>query len=307
MLSVSVRDLLHRYPGPRYWPVWLGLGVMKLMSALPHRVQLRIGSALGRALGVLARHRRHVAAVNLHRCFPELDATARARLLRAHLAATGIGLFETATCYWAPDAAIAALGVVEGLEHYDAARARGRGVILLSAHFTTFEIGAALLARQRPFHPMYRPNRNPLFNAVMCGARERRSGCTGLQRKDLRGLLRALRRNEAVWYAPDQDYGAKGTVYVPFFGVPARTITATSRLARMSGAAVLPYWPERLADGRYRVHILPMLEDFPSADETADAARINRLIEDWARCVPEQYYWVHRRFKGRPAGEPPVY
>lgn len=307
MLSESVRDLLRLYPGPRYWPVWIGLGLMKLMSALPHRVQLHLGATIGRALGVLARHRRHVAAVNLRRCFPELDPAARARLLQAHLAATGIGLFETATCYWAPDAAIAALGEVEGLEHYDAALARGRGIILLSAHFTTFEIGAALLARLRPFHPLYRPNRNPLFNAVMCGSRERRSGCTGLERKDLRGLLRALRRNEAVWYAPDQDYGAQGTVFVPFFGVPARTITATSRLARMSGAAVVPYYPVRRPDGRYRVRVLPALENFPGGDATADAARINALIEGWAREAPEQYLWVHRRFKGRPAGEPAFY
>lgn len=307
MSSVFTRDLLRRHAAARYWPVWLGLGAMKLMAALPHRLQLALGRGLGRLYGRLDRHRRHVVATNLRLCFPALDEAARARLARAHFEALGMGIFEVASGYWAPRARLAALGEVCGLEHFDAAAARGRGIILMTGHFTTLEIGAGLLALHRSFHPMQRRNENALFNEVMSAERARRTGGACIDRGDLRGMLRVLRRNGAVWYAPDQDYGAQGTVFVPFFGVAARTITATSRLARMSGAAVLPYWPERLADGRYRVHILPMLEDFPSADETADAARINRLIEDWARCVPEQYYWVHRRFKGRPAGEPPVY
>lgn len=307
MSSVFTRDLLRRHAAVRYWPVWLGLGAMKLMAALPHRLQLALGCGLGRLYGRLDRHRRHVVATNLRLCFPALDAAARTRLARAHFEALGMGIFEVASGYWAPRARLARLGEVRGLEHFDAAAARGRGIILLTGHFTTLEIGGGLLALHRPYHPMYRPNANALFNEVMNTERARRTGGVSLDRRDLRGVLRALKRNGAIWYAPDQDYGAQGTVFVPFFGIPANTITATSRLARLSGAAVLPYWPERRVDGSYCVHVLPMLEDFPSGDDTADAARINALIEGWARAVPEQYYWVHRRFKNRPPGEAPVY
>lgn len=307
MSSVFTRDLFRRYAGPRYWPVWLGLGAMRLMAALPHRLQLALGRRLGRLYQCVGRHRRHVAETNLRLCFPQLDEPARARLLRAHFEALGMGIFEVASGYWAPRARLAQISEARGLEHYDAAAARGRGIILLSGHFTTLEMGGGLMGMHRPYHPMYRPNTNALYNEVMNTERTRRTGGASLNRRDLRGVLRALKANGAVWYAPDQDYGAQGTVFVPFFGIPANTITATSRLARLSGAAVLPYWPERRADGSYCVHVLPMLENFPSGDDTADAARINALIEGWARAVPEQYYWVHRRFKNRPPGEPPVY
>lgn len=307
ILDTTNSSLLRQYWQPRFWPVWLGVGVMHAMAALPQAWRLRIGGALGHLSGHFARHRRHVAAVNLRLCFPQLDDKARARLLEANLASTGIGMFETAVCYWAPREEITRLGEVEGVEHLDAAIARGKGVLLVSAHFTHFETTGAMLAQQRPFHQMYRPNRNPLFNELMKRAREWRGASSSIERNNLRGLIRLLRQGRVVWYAPDQDYGADGTVFVPFFGVPARTITATSRIAQMSGAAVVPYYGVRLPNGRYRVRVLPALDNFPSGDDTADAARINTMVEGWVREAPEQYLWVHRRFKGRPAGEPSFY
>ncbi len=306
-VELDLASLFKRYRTPRYWPIWIGLGAMRVAAALPLRTALRLGFALGRGLGWLARRRCHVAAVNLRLCFPELDAGARAQLLEANLAATGMGLLEIALCWWAPDAALRERVEIEGLEHYDAALARGKGAILLTGHFTTLELGAGLFALHRPFHAMYRPHGNPLYDTVMRWARERRSRMATIPRDDVRAMLRALKRGETVWYAPDQDYGGTDSVFVPFFGIPARTITATSRFARITGAAVVPYYPERLADGRYRIRVLPALEGFPSDDEFRDAARINALIEGWVRAVPEQYLWVHRRFKGRPPGEPKLY
>lgn len=306
-MTLDLRALFRQFHAPRYWPVWLGLGAMRLICALPYRVQRPLGLGLGRVLGAFARGRRHIAATNLALCFPELDAGAREHLLRDHLAAVGMGMVETALCWWAPDADLRRLVDIDGLEHYDAALAEGRGVILLTGHFTTLELGAGLFALHRPFHAMYRPHANGLYEAVMRWARERRSKMATITRDDLRGMLRALRQGRAVWYAPDQDYGAQGTVFAPFFGVPARTITATARLAKMSGARVVPYYPVRKPGGGYHITVLPALEHFPGGDDLADATRINALVESWVRAAPEQYLWVHRRFKGRPPGAPSVY
>jgi KDO2-lipid IV(A) lauroyltransferase len=300
-LTVDSTPLWRRYYAPRYWPVWLGLGLMKLLSALPFAWQIVLGRGIGLLSARLARYRRHIAAVNLALCFPELFLPQRNALLQAHFAALGIGLFETALAWWGADEKIRRLGKVEGIDHLEKALAQSKGVILVTAHFIPLELGARFITLYCPFHALYRPHENPLYEAVMRRERERRSRLPPLARQDMRGLVRGLKQGHAIWYAPDQNYGPHHSILVPFFGVPALTITATSRLARLSGAAVVPYFPERLpGTAGYRVTILPALEDFPSTDEAADALRINRLIEDWVRRVPEQYLWVHRRFKNGP-------
>ncbi len=295
-----------KFLGPRFWPTWLGLGLMRLLVLLPFPAQLAMGRLLGRvALRVLKR-RRHIAAVNLRLCFPELDETSRKSLLKAHFEALGQGVFETAFTWWAPARRLSGMAVGEGLEHIASARAGGRGVILLSAHFTTLEIGCCLLLQTEKFHPMYRRHENPLFEKVMRASRERLSE-NPIRRDDVRGLLRSLRQGHAVWYAPDQAYRGKSAGNVPFFGVPAATNLATSRLARTSGAPVLPFFSLRQEDGRYRLIVQPALENFPSDDAEADAARINRVIADTVRKAPEQYLWVHRRFKAVRPGDPDPY
>jgi KDO2-lipid IV(A) lauroyltransferase len=293
--------LWRRFTAPRYWPVWLGVNAMKLTAALPYSWQASLGQGVGRLFGMLAGYRSHIAAVNLSLCFPELSDQERRQLLRDHFAALGVGALETALAWWGPDEKVRPLGEVCGIEHLDAALARGRGVILLTGHFVHLELGARFITLHRPFHAMYRPHRNPLFDAIMRRERERRSRLPPIDRVDLRSLLRGLKQGHAVWYAPDQNYGPRNSILTPFLGVPALTVTATSRLARMTGAAVVPYLPERLPDNAgFRVTVLPALEDFPSDDDAADALRINRLIEDWVRRAPEQYLWVHRRFKKGP-------
>lgn len=304
----SARRFDRGFLAPRYWPIWLGLSLMKMMAALPFGWQLAIGERIGRWLGKIARRRRRIAEINLELCFPELAPGERAKLLEAHFAALGIGLFETAMAWWAPDAKLRGLANVEGEEHLAHALARGNGVILLTGHFTTLELGARFITWHQPFHAMYRSHKNRLYETVMRRERERRSRLPPLPHEDLRGLLRAFKKGRAVWYAPDQNLGARNSVFVPFFGIPACTVTATSRLAAMSGAAVVPYFPKRLpGKAGYEVVILPALADFPSADLEADTRRVNALLEQYVRRAPEQYLWVHRRFKTQPPGRSSPY
>ena len=307
-MTTPVRLFSWHFLAPRYWPVWLGLGAMKGMAALPFRWQLLAGRQIGRWAGKIMRRRRRIAAINLALCFPELTADQRADLLEEHFAALGIGLFETAMAWWAPDERLYGLARVEGTQYLEQAMARGKGVILLTGHFTTLELGARFITWRHSFHAMYRSHKNSLYEAVMRRERERRSRLPPLPHEDLRGLLRAFKRGRAVWYAPDQNHGLRNSVFVPFFGVPTCTIPATSRLAALSGAAVVPYFPRRLAGtAGYEVTILPALENFPSGDVASDTQRINELLEHHIRQAPAQYLWVHRRFKTQPPGSPRIY
>ncbi len=301
-------SLLHRrFLAPRFWLTWLLLGIMWLIAQLPYRAQLAIGNILGRILYHASPWRRHIAAVNLRLCFPELSEPERATLLRRHFSSLGMGAVETAMSWWTPDKKLRRLAHIEGLEHLERAKKMGKGVILLSAHFTTLEIGGHLLAMQVLFHAMYRAHKNPLFDAVMRRARERRCE-QAIPRRDVRAFLGSLKMGLPVWYAPDQNYGRKHSIFVPFFGVPAATITSTARLARISGAPVVPFFQHRLPGTQgYSLTLLPALDDFPSADVEADTLRINQLIEAQIRRAPEQYLWAHRRFKTRPPGTREVY
>jgi KDO2-lipid IV(A) lauroyltransferase len=292
---------------PRYWPTYLGLGVLRLFAPLPYPVLYALGAATGMLLYALPLSLKSVARRNLELCLPDLSADERNRILRAHFRSLGIGLFETAMSWWVGEKRIRKLSQVVGWEHLEAALARGRGTILLSAHFTTLEIGAAAICYRTPTNIMYRPSNNPALESFLAHHRGRNAK-RAIPRDDIRALITALKNNEIVWYAPDQAYRKKGAQMVSFFDIPAATNTATSRLARLTGAAVLPYFPERLPGAQgYRMHILPALENFPSDDPIADAARFNRLIEDHVRRVPEQYLWVHKRFKGLSKDYPNYY
>jgi KDO2-lipid IV(A) lauroyltransferase len=293
---------------PRLWPTWLALGAVRLIVCLPIAWQLALGEGLGRLAGHLARGRRHIITTNLRLCFPAMGEAERERLCDQHFAALGRGLFETALAWFASDARLAPHLEVAGREHLDAARATGQGFLLLTGHFSTLEIGARIVCSTagQPFHAMYRPYANAVMDFFMHRWREERSGLPALPRDDLRRLVRALRDGRAIWYAPDQTLDDRMSIYAPFFGVPTHSLTATSRLARMGRARVLPYVPERTEHG-WRVTFFPMLEDFPSDDEVADATRVNRALEAAVALAMPEYFWVHRRFKRRPPGEPKVY
>jgi len=291
----------------RYWPTWSGLGLLWCLSRLPYGWQLVAGRQLGKYFCRLAPGRRHIAATNLSLCFPALDLPARENILAEQFASLGIGVLEMATSWWGSDRKLKRLAHIEGLQHLQRALQRGNGVILLSAHFTTLEIGGRLLSAAAPFHVMYRPHKNAAFESVLRKSRTRHFE-KAIPRGDLRGMLNSLKQNIPVWYAPDQDNGREQSVFVPFFGISTATITATSRLARISKAAVVPFFQTRLPGRQgYRLTLYPALEDFPGESVEADTARINRIIEARVREQPGQYLWAHRRFKTRPEGEASVY
>lgn len=294
---------------PRFWLLWSGLGVLWLVVQLPYKWQLGIGRFLGSCMFRVAGERRRIAARNLELCFPEKNAAERERLLKENFASTGIAFFEMAMSWWWAKPRLAKLAHVEGLEHLQQAQREGKGVILMAFHFTTLEIGAALLGQQHTIDGMYREHKNPLFDFIQRRGRERHNlDSLAVERDDVRGMLKLLRAGRAIWYAPDQDYGAKQSIFVPLFGIEAATVTATSKFAKLGKALVVPFTQQRLADGSgYKLVIHPPLNDFPGESDEADCLRINQWVERAIRECPEQYLWAHRRFKTRPPGEPKLY
>ncbi len=304
----ETRPRLTEFLHPRYWPTWLGLGVLRLASLLPFRAQMALGRGLGRMTARLLPGRVVVARRNIELCFPELSAGEVDELTREHFASLGMSLMETAIAWWRSDDFILPRMRIEGSEHVQRAVAEGRGVILLTAHFTTLEIsGRVLHASLPPFDAVYRKHRSPFVNEIWRRGRERSARRT-IEKSDIKSMVRSLREGVPVWYAPDQSYRRKQSELIPFMGEPAMTNTATSTLAKLGRAVVLPLFPRRLdADGGYVVSIYPPLEDFPGEDAIADAARYNELIAGWIREAPAEYYWVHRKFKERPPPLPDVY
>ncbi len=277
------------------------------VARLPQAILLGLGTLLTVLLWPWMGKRRRYARANLALCFPELDPAQRERLLRANLRATVTGALELLRAWYAPASALQGLAEVEGLEHLRAATASGRGVLLFGGHFTHSELSARLLEEVsgQPVHVVVRRNNHRCIEAMFDRARRRAFAGT-IAKKDVRGLLRSLSRGGVVAYSADQNFTYQNA-FVPFFGVPAATLTATPDLARRGKAVVLPFWCHRGDDGRYRLRIEPQWAGWPSNDADADAARYMRELEQVVRQHPEQYLWVHRRFKTRPPGEPDVY
>jgi KDO2-lipid IV(A) lauroyltransferase len=291
----------------RYAVVWAGYAWMRLLVLLPYRVQLALGRGLGRLAYSLLRQRRRIAARNIEACLPDLTPDVRARVLKEHFESLGLSLVEMGMGWFGRPQRVRARIDVEGAEHLAAALANGKGVILFSAHFTTFEFfWAALAPLCTKLCGMYKWQRNPVMNRVMNRGRGR--WFDKLFAKDnVREMLRSLRDNGVVWYASDQSYGGKGSVLIPFFDEPAMTNTAIGRIAEASGAVVLPYFCRRLPTDRYVMSIGAPLAGLPSGDEVADTRALMKLLEDYIRLCPEQYWWIHQRFKGRPAPLPDLY
>jgi KDO2-lipid IV(A) lauroyltransferase len=291
----------------RYAVAWLGFAWMRLLVVLPFRLQMALGRALGRAAYVLLAERRRIAAANIDACLRDLSSAERARILKEHFESLGLSIVEMAMGWFGRPESVRQRVDIEGAVHLEAALAHGRGVILFSAHFTTFELFWPAL---KPLCPklggMYKSQRNPVMNRVMNRGRGRYYDVL-IAKDNVREMLRTLRQNAVFWYASDQSYGGKGSVLLPFFGEPAMTNTAIGRIAKASGAAILPYYCRRLANDRYVMTIGAPLDGIPSGDDVADTRALTKKLEDYIRLCPEQYWWIHQRFKGRPAPLPDLY
>lgn len=287
------------------------VSLLKWFGRVKPSTRLRIGACLGWLAPRLARSRAHIVQRNLELCFPDQPESVRERWLAEHFRALAQSIVDRGVLWYGPLEAVEEMVTQTGGERINELIAQGRPVILLAPHFIGLDAAATRLTLEIPSAAtMYTPQSDPQVDAIVAAGRARFNEVFLVSRKDgVRELLRHLRAPRPVYYLPDMDFGRQGAVFVPFFGVPAATLVATAQLARKWNAAVMPilgFWnPET---GRYHVDILPPLADFPGEDSLEDAtARLNRELESWVRRCPSQYYWVHRRFKTRPPGEPKLY
>lgn len=301
--SAFSSDLFH----PRYWLTWLGLGIFYLLVQLPYAWLLSIGRSLGKLLYKINPKYSRIAKINLQLCFPEMSEQARDELLRKHLVSFATGILEMGMGWWWSKKRLLKFKHFEGLENLETVAKQNRGVIILSAHFTSIQICARMMGLTYPFNTIYREQRNRVIAALL-HYYENRDFQKRIHRHDVRQTLKVLKNKEILWYALDQDYGTKHGVFAPFFGVPAATITMPNRYAKNANAAVIFGSYQRLANGKgYKLLLTPPVENYPSDDDVYDATRYNQFLEQAILANPEQYWWGYKRFRTRPQGEKEVY
>lgn len=303
MTSGGIRQLLQL----KYLPTWLGLFVLRIITLLPFPVIWLLGSVLGALVGLFPSKLKSIAATNIAICFPGWSAAERSRLLRRHFRMVGVSILSYGLGWWAAQGRLHRLVKTVDRHHYDNAVAAGRPVILFTPHFLALDVCGITLSSERQMVSMYRESRNRLLDRML--KKRSRFGTVLFERKsNLRAMIRHIREGRPFYYLPDQDPGGAEAVFVPFFGVPAATVTAFSRIAAMTNAAVIPCYNRILPLGRgFEVRFEAPLSGYPSDDSVMDARRMNEEIEKVVRRYPEQYLWSYRRFKTRPAGEPSLY
>ena len=306
MRPVEPRYYYRQFLHPRYWGAWCLIGLLRLIAFMPHSVIQGLGHLIGVLSYWFARERRQAVETNIELCFPEKTPEEQRRLVRASMVAVAKGYVESARGWWGNMEPYHRNLEVHGLEHFEEAKRRGKGIILLGGHFSILDFAGPLLMPLMDFNYMYRPHGNPLFNSVIERARRRFSE-RAFAKDELKGMIRFIRQGGLVWYGCDQDFGRRNSVFAPFFGVEAATLTAPAWIAKATGATVLMIGQFREKGKTYSIHFSPIFEDYPSGDQRADAARMNEELERMIRLHPDQYLWAHRRFKTRPEGEPPVY
>ena len=292
---------------PVYWPAWLGIGLLWLITCLPYSWQLRFGKNLGQLLYYIPGKLKHTTETNIKLCFPDWSLSEQKKLAKKSFESIGVGVIEAAISWWTPDEELQKLFTVNGIEHAEAAFAKGKGIILLGPHFTCLEMVGRLLGMQYAFAVMYRPHKKRLVAFIHERFRKKHYS-QYIPSNRIRQLLRALNNNVAIWYAYDVDGGKKRSVFAPFFGVQTASLTSVSRIVQLSGAAVVPIGFYRHDNEfRYEVNLYPPLENFPGDDLQEDARRLNIALEETIRQKPEQYLWQYKRFKTRPPGESRLY
>ncbi len=302
---VFSKKLLH----PKLLPTWLGFGLWWLLvQVLPYKLQMAVGGGLGRLAAGLSKRRRLITQKNIDLCLPELSETEKKKIFRQAMESAGKGFFETGMAWFWPRWRLKRLYTIEGLEYLQQAGEEGQGVVFLGVHFTTIEVGAAFLNISWSIDGFYRPHENPVYDFIQRVGRERHnSESKTIPRQDVRGIIRALRGGRVINYMTDQDYGRQHSEFVPFFDIPAATVTAPSHYVRTGKARAIPYVTGRKSDDSgYYIRIYPPLA-IGAGDDIDDAKRINSFIEERIRENPGQYLWAHRRFKTRPDGERDFY
>jgi len=291
---------------PKYWLTWLGVIILYSISWLPYKLQLAMGRALGRLLLKIGSSRKKVALKNLELCFPDMTAAERQRILKVNFENTGIALFETGMGWWWPDWRIKRKFTVTGIEHFEKAKQEGKGVLLLTVHYLSAEIIGRGIGHAHPLVIFYRPHNNPLMEFFQFRGRGR-SNKYMLGKRDVKGLIKALRDKESCLYLPDQDYGRNRSLFVPLFAVKeAATTTGTLIFARQKETVTMMMLPKRNDDGSgYTLEMTPALEGFPTENDENDVIRVNQEVEKAILRKPEQYMWLHRRFKTRPNEDDP--
>ena len=295
-----------RFLLPRYWLLWIGVGLMYLISWLPYRVLMTVGAALGKLLFKALKSRQKIARRNLELCFPEKSVAEREALLWQNAEESGKAMFETVIGWWWPDWRVRRLAHIKGYEHIQQAVASGKGILLLAGHFLHLEAAGRVIGLTHPSVGFYRPNNNPLMDYLQYHGRSR-SNKYMIGKRDVKGLIQALNQQEVCFYLPDQDYGRSRAEFVPFFAVSdTATTTGTLLFANAANCVVIPIYTYRLPDYQgYQIDILPAFEHFPSGDDRADVTRVNQWVEQAVLKNPEQYMWLHRRFKTRTDAEAP--
>ena len=303
MASVTLKSFLN----PRYWYAWPVLALMLLMSWLPSRVLWVMGIAFGTIVSRLPTPNRRFAERNIELCFPEMTLPERRQLVKRHFQLSGYAILSLGVTWFSPPWRMKRFITLRDKHHIDDAFAAGKNVVLLAPHFIGLDMGGVRLSMERKYVSMYRKARDPLLEYLF----QRRSRFGGIiveRSASLKSLIRYIRDGRPFYYLPDQDMGERASVFVPFFGIPAATVTALSRIAEVTNSAVVPCITRALPNGRgYETRLYPPLENFPTDDPVEDARRMNREIEQWVREMPEQYMWTYRRFKTRPNGEPSLY
>jgi KDO2-lipid IV(A) lauroyltransferase len=289
---------------PRYWISWLGILFTRCLCLLPLSILLIFGQWLGRisANSALLRRRRHIAEVNVRLCFPERSSEQQQQLVTDIIISTYLGMLETVYSWWASDDELRRRTDYEGVELIDAAKAQGQGVLLIGSHFTTLDLAGRLLRLKVDVDSSYQKQKNPVFDYCILKYRLKRF-TNMVEKKQMRRLIKLVKSGRAMWYATDQDFGRKNSVFVPFFGHQTATLSTIGTLLKLTKAKPLYFSHYRIGKGkdtRYLIRITDPFEDQFNDDDVNNATVLNRVIEQAVRVAPEQYLWVHRRFKTRP-------
>ena len=301
-----VPDFSYRFFHPKYWGIWLGLGLLRLLAFIPFKQKFTVGKLLGKIFYLIAGKRRRLAKANIDLCFPEKTEMERNQILKENFNSIGIALMEMTIVWWGDhknnhkNAFERNIVSFTGVHNLEQAQQQGKGVLILSPHFTTLELSGLFISFLTNYYAVYRPHDNPFMDYLIAKGRsiqfDNGEHVEPISKNNTRQMLKVLRAGKTMAILPDQRYRAKGHIEVPFFGALSKSNPATSKLAKMTGCAVVPAFTRRLGDNHYEFEFLPALENFPSGDDYQDTLRLHHLYEEEIRRNPSQYLWVHNRW-----------